>query len=71
MENLEIGNEVIIRTNNGWNFSIGIVTKITPKWVHIEGTHRTPKSKWILREKIHSVSLFGNRGVIISQMYDH
>jgi hypothetical protein len=69
MSDLEIGKEVIVRTNNGWNFSIGIVTKVTPKWVHLEGTHRTPKSKWILRENIHSVSLFRTKSVIISQMY--
>lgn len=72
MSELEIGKEVIVRTNKGWNFSIGIVTKVTPKWVHLEGTHRTPKSKWILRENIHSVNLFRSGGaVIISQMYDH
>jgi hypothetical protein len=72
MSELEIGKEVIVRTNKGWNFSIGIVTKVTPKWVHLEGTHRTPKSKWILRESIHSVDLFRSGGaVIISQMYDH
>ena len=66
---LTIGKEYTIYT---WaHFSVGIVEKVTPKWVLIQGTYRTPKNKWILREKITSYYQHTGGGVIISQMYDH
>lgn len=69
MIELIIGKEYFIRT--GRNFSVGVVSKVSDKWVHLEGTYRTPKSKWVLREKITSASLYGSRPIIISQMFDH
>lgn len=65
----EIGKEYRIYV--GTHFSIGIVDKVTPKWIRIQGTYRTPKNKWILREKIESNSYKMREGnpIIISQMY--
>jgi hypothetical protein len=68
-QNLEIGKEYFIWT--GRYFSVGVVRKVTPKWVCIDGTYRTPKNKWILREKITDTKGYGEPIVIISQMYDH
>lgn len=65
---LEIGKEYFIWT--GRTFSVGTPDKVTPKWVHIQGGYRTA-TKWILREKITSASLYGSRIVLTSQMYDH
>ena len=72
MNNLEfeIGAEYTIYV--GRHFSVGIVDKVTPKWIHIQGTYRTA-DKWILREKIVAPTYKHRKGpaVIISQMYDH
>jgi hypothetical protein len=66
---LEIGKEY--RLQEWSHFSVGIVDKVTPKWVHIQGTYRTA-NKWILREKILGAYVMGKgKAVIISQMYDH
>ena len=50
MTEFEIGKEYKIQDSVN-HFSVGIVDKVTPKWIHIVGTYRTA-DKWILRDKI-------------------
>ena len=70
MKNLELTVGQEYRLEEWTHFSVGVVTKVTPKWVYIEGTYRTA-NKWILREKILGAYPINKTGVIISQMYDH
>lgn len=70
MNNLELGKKGFVWTKGSYSGKWGTIDKVTPKWIHIQGFHRT-RSQWILIENITSFHLDNEPIVIISQMFDH
>ena len=63
---LQIGNELHIW--RGRRSDWGTVDKVSDKWIHIIGKHRT-FDKWILRSEITSVHDATKPIILTSQMY--
>ena len=70
MKNLELGKKGFVWVKGSRYSKWGTIDKVTPKWIHIQGFHRTP-SQWILIENITSFYPDDETRVIISQMFDH